>query len=156
MAVVPRCRRRRRPHWKMMHVASVHSNVSEMYVARISHGCYKSRSGCCIYCNGYTRILQAFVPNISSIFSIVCCKCVYLNVAYVSHIYCKCLIWMLRMIYNGFQVFSGVFATVSDACFKFFICFQTYIACMLNVSKVDRLFHLPPRFLLPCLGVSSS
>jgi hypothetical protein len=32
----------------------------------------------------------------------VCCKCVYLNVAYVSHICCKCFIWMLRMFYNVF------------------------------------------------------
>ena len=27
-----------------------------------------------------------------------------------------------------FQVFSGVFANVSDVCFKCFICLQTYVA----------------------------
>jgi hypothetical protein len=30
--------------------------------------------------------------------------------------------------YNCFKCFSGVFASVSDACFKCFICFQTYVA----------------------------
>jgi hypothetical protein len=39
----------------------------------------------------------------------------------------------------AFQVFSGVFASVSEACFKCFICLQTYVA---NISsecfKVDR------------------
>jgi hypothetical protein len=30
-------------------------------------------------------------------------------VAYVSHICCKCFIWMLRMFCNDFQVFSDVF-----------------------------------------------
>jgi hypothetical protein len=31
-------------------------------------------SGCCICCNGYTRILQVYVSNVSSV-SEVCCKC---------------------------------------------------------------------------------
>ena len=61
-------------------------------------------------------------------FSDVCCKCVYLYVAYVSHICCKCFIWMLCMFYNGFQVFLCVFASVSDACFKYFICLRMYVA----------------------------
>jgi hypothetical protein len=44
---------------------------------------------------------------------------------------------------NGFQVFLGVFASVSDACFKCFIC----LLCMLqllhpDVSKVDRGMHM--------------
>ena len=34
--------------------------------------------------------------------------------------------------YNDFQMFSDVFANVLDACFKCFICLQTYIA---NVSS---------------------
>jgi hypothetical protein len=33
-------------------------------------------------------------------------KCVYLNVAYVSHIYCMCFIWMLRMFAKGFKCFQ--------------------------------------------------
>ena len=73
-------------------------------------------------------MLQAFVLNVSSIFSDVCCKCVYLDVAYVLQVCCKCFIWMLRMFYSGF---SYVFASVSDACFKCFICLR-----MLQVLSV--------------------
>jgi hypothetical protein len=35
---------------------------------------------------------------------------------------------MLRTFAMVFKVFSGVFASVSDSCFKCFICFQTYVA----------------------------
>jgi hypothetical protein len=56
------------------------------YVAIISYGCCKSRLRCCICCNSCTCMLQAFVP----VFSDVCCKCVYLDVAYVLHRCCKC------------------------------------------------------------------
>ena len=48
-------------------------------------------SRCCIYCNGYTRMLQVYVSNVSAL-SNVCCKCFYLDVAYVAmpiHKYCK-------------------------------------------------------------------
>ena len=58
--------------------------------------------------NGCTHMLQVSAPNVSSIFSCACCKCVYLDVAYVSH--------MLHVFYldvayvcKCFQVFSGVF-----------------------------------------------
>jgi hypothetical protein len=64
----------------------------------------------------------------TSFFADVCCKCqVCLFVAYVLHIYCKCFIRMLRMFYNGFQVF---FLSISDVCFKCFICLHTYVACV--------------------------
>jgi hypothetical protein len=58
----------------------------------------KSRSRCCICCNGCTRTLPTSIPNVSSIFSDVllqeclsrCCICFahmlqvfYVNVAYV-------------------------------------------------------------------------
>jgi hypothetical protein len=33
--------------------------------------------------------VQASVPNVSSAFLDVCCKCAYLDVAYVSHVCCK-------------------------------------------------------------------
>ena len=73
-------------------------------------------------------MLQASVPNVSSIFLDVCCKYVYLDVAYVSCICCKCFNWMLR----EFTMFSSVlqvfFVSVSDTCFKCFICLQTYVA----------------------------
>ena len=41
--------------------------------AVVSHGCCKSRSGCCICCNGCT-MLQASVPNVLAVLD-VCCKC---------------------------------------------------------------------------------
>jgi hypothetical protein len=59
----------------------------QKYVASVSDGCCKSISGCCICCNGCTRMLQRSVPDVSSVFSDVCYKCVYLNIEYVSHIY---------------------------------------------------------------------
>jgi hypothetical protein len=62
-----------------------------------------------ICCDGCTLILQMSIPNVLSVFSYVCCKCVYLDVAYVSHICCKCFIWMLRMCCNDFSSFSCVF-----------------------------------------------
>jgi hypothetical protein len=41
----------------------------------------------------------------------------YLDVAYVC---------------NDFQVLLGVFASVLDACFKYFICLQTYVASIVS------------------------
>jgi hypothetical protein len=48
---------------------------------------------------------------------------------------CICFTHMLQMFYldvayvwKGFKCFSGVFACASDACFKCFICLQTYVA----------------------------
>jgi hypothetical protein len=64
--------------WLYMYVASVFSNF-----LAISSGC----------CSGYTHMLQVYVPNVSPV-SDVCCKCFYLNVAYVIvviHICCKCI-----------------------------------------------------------------
>ena len=42
--------------------------IFKSYVASVLYGYCKSRSGCCICCNGYTRMLQASVPNVSSVF----------------------------------------------------------------------------------------
>jgi hypothetical protein len=61
-------------------VAKVDHDVA--YVAIIVHVC----------CN-----LQVSIPNVSSVFSDVCCKCVYFDIAHVSYIRCKCFIWMLHM-----------------------------------------------------------
>jgi hypothetical protein len=78
----------------------------------------KSRLGCCICCNDCTRMLQAFIPNVSVVFLDVCCKCVYLNVARVSHICCMCFIWMLYIFCNDFfQVFFRCFYK----CFRFML-----------------------------------
>jgi hypothetical protein len=90
-------------------------------------------------------MLRASVPHVSSIFSDICCKCVYLDIAYISHICCKCFIWMLHMFCNGF---SSVFANVLDICFKCFICLQTYVAdvsseCFKGTSAVAHVAMAP-------------
>jgi hypothetical protein len=54
----------------------------QRYVASVLDGYCKSRSGYCICCNDCTHILQAYVLN-ALFFPDVCCKCVYLDVAYV-------------------------------------------------------------------------
>jgi hypothetical protein len=95
-------------------------------------------------------MLQPSVFNVSSVSSYACCKYVYLDVACVSHIYCKCFILMLHMLYNGFKCFfSGVFASVSSA-------FRRILQVLhLDVLKVEWVLHLRPRFPLPRFGVSS-
>jgi hypothetical protein len=100
-------------------------------VTTASYRCCKSKSGCCICCNGYTRMLQMSVPNVSSVFLDISCKCVYLDVACVLHICCTCFIWMLHMLAMAFKCFSGVsqvfqtyvvnVSSVSDVCYKYFI-----------------------------------
>jgi hypothetical protein len=66
---------------------------------------------CCICCNGYTRMFQMYVSNVSAI-SYVYCKCFYLDVAYVTvaiHICCK------RM----FHLF-WTYVAASASCCKYF------------------------------------
>ena len=42
-----------------------------------------------------------------------------------------------------FKCFSGVSASVSDACFKYFTCLLLYVATIgSDVSKVDRVLHM--------------
>jgi hypothetical protein len=65
--------------------------------------------------------IHVYVLNISSVPSYVRCKCVYLDVIYVSHLCCKCFILMLHIFDNGFSCVFRSFASVSDACFKCFI-----------------------------------
>jgi hypothetical protein len=101
------------------------------------------------------QLLYMYVANVSSQYFIYffrrmlqvhlsgCCiyfthmsQAFYLDVAYVLQLFSS--------------VFSGVFASVSYACFKCCIRLQTYVASVyLNVSKVNRVLHLPPCFLLP-------
>ena len=90
----------------------------------------------CICCNGYTLILQVSIPNVTPIFSDVCCKCVYLDVASVLSGCCVCFTMVFRCFCKCFRCMFQVFH--------------------LDVLKVDRVLHPPPRLLLPCLGVSSS
>jgi hypothetical protein len=92
-------------------------------------------------------------PMFHLFFSNISCKCIYLDVAYVSHICCKCFIWMCY-VYNGFKCFSDVLQM-----------FQTYVSNVLfvlrrmlevlhlNVLKVDQVLHITLRLLLPRLGV---
>ena len=89
------------------HVASVCFECFRYFrgMLQVSDGCYKSRSGCCICCNGCTPMLQRYVTNILSVFLDVRGKCVYLDVAYVSHICCKCFVWMLCMFTVVFKRF---------------------------------------------------
>jgi hypothetical protein len=73
-------------------------------------------------------------------FSDVCRKCVYLDVAYVSHIYvAKCFIWMLRMFTMVFRCFLSVSAYVSSVLYVFFCTLQVLY---LDVLKVDRVLHI--------------
>jgi hypothetical protein len=115
-------------------------------------------------------MLQVFYMNVAKVDR---------DVAYVSmvvHVCCKLLfpmfhlffqkyvvsvfIWMLHMFYTYVViVLSGCYV-----CLQWFQVFQTHVSgdssdfsrmlqvLHLDVSKVDRLLHLPPRLLLPCLG----
>jgi hypothetical protein len=84
-------------------------------------------------------MLQAFISIVSSIFSGLCCECFYLDVAYVSHIYLQvflsgCCICVAMV----FQVFLGVFVSVSDTCFKCFIFLQTHVVKVLSECFKSR------------------
>jgi hypothetical protein len=67
-----------------------------------------------------TSMLQAYVPNVSSVFSDVCCKCV-IWMLHMFHMYIACV---LSRYYVCLQWFLSVFFTCfcSDTCFKCFIC----------------------------------
>ena len=63
---------------------------------------------------------------------------------------CICLQWFSSVFRHFPQVFQMLISCVSSA-------FKLMLQMLhLDVSKVDRTLHLPPRFLLPHLGVSSS
>jgi hypothetical protein len=119
-----------------------------MHVASVSCGCCKSRSGCCICCNGYTRMLQASVPNVSAV-SDGCCTCFiwvlhmfYTYVASVLSRCCICFTLMLQVFHTDVvYVFNMCFPRVSNVCCKYFNCFRTYVAnifsrCCKNRSSV--------------------
>jgi hypothetical protein len=73
-------------------------------------------------------MLQAHVLNVLSVFSDVCCKCVYLDVAYVFTHMMQVFYLDVVHVYNGFKCFQVFLQVFSDACFKCFICFQSYVA----------------------------
>jgi hypothetical protein len=128
----------------------------QRYVVNVSYGCCKSRSECCTYCNGCTRMLQARILNVSSVFFYVCCKCVYLDVTYAFTYMMQVFYLNVAYVYIVFKCFSGVFANVSDACFKSFICFQTYVTIVASGCFKTKSSVASPSspFLLSYLGVS--
>jgi hypothetical protein len=101
-------------------------------VAKVDRGC----------CNGCTRMLQVFVPNILFVLSNICCKCVYLDAAYVSLIccnllsgFCVCLQWfssVFRCFFcKCFKSMFQVFHLSLDICSNCCICmFQKKIGCL--------------------------
>jgi len=109
--------------------------VLQTFVASVSCGCCKSRTRCCICCNGYTPMLfQMFqlIQTCSKYFSWFrrMLHVFYLCVAYVSHLCCKCFIRMLHM-----------FSHICCICFAmathvFFSCFR----CMLQVFQLFRTY----------------
>jgi hypothetical protein len=70
----------------------------------------------------------------------VCCKCVYLDVAYVSHISCMYFIWMLQWFLSIFFMCFRSISSVSTA-FR-----RMLLLLYLDVSTIDRVLHLlsPP------------
>jgi hypothetical protein len=96
-------------HLFQMNVAKVDQNVA--YVAMVAHVCYKG-----------------LFPMFHLCFWTYCCKCVYLNVAYVLHICCRCFICILHVFAMVFKLLSCIFASVSETCFKCYIYLQTYVA----------------------------
>jgi hypothetical protein len=106
------------------------------YVTSVLYECCKSRSGYCICYNGCTWMLQASIPNASSVFSDACYKCIYLDIAFISHICCKCFMKMFRL----FAMVSSISASVSDTCFKCFICLQRYVTS--DASEYFKTRHM--------------
>jgi hypothetical protein len=68
----------------------------------------------------YTRMLQASVPNVSSVFPNVCYKCIYLNIVYVSHVYYKRRVFASFHIHvsSVLSVFFFYVAIIASRCFK--------------------------------------
>jgi hypothetical protein len=101
-------------------VAKVYQDIA--YVAMIVHVCCKR-----------------LAPVFHLCFSDVCCKCVYLDVPYVSHICCKCFIWMLclfAMVLKYFRVFLQVLQMHVSSISSIFFCMLQVLHP--NVSKVYR------------------
>jgi hypothetical protein len=99
------------------------------YVTSVSYVCCKNRSWCCTCCNGCTRMLQASIPNVSSVFLDVRRKCAYLNVAYASHIYCKSMFEMFQLLqsYVAVSIFIlQVTIVLSGCCIYFTPMLQVY------------------------------
>jgi hypothetical protein len=83
--------------------------IFHRYVASVSYECYKSRSGCFICSNGCTRMFKLPFFNVSSAFSDACCKCGYLDVAYVFTHMLQVFYLDVAYVCNDFQMFFMCF-----------------------------------------------
>jgi hypothetical protein len=110
------------------------------FTARVClYQCCKSRSGCCTpyvssVCSKCFICFRRMLQVLSA-----CCKnrsgcCIYMHVASLYFKYFRCFIRMLQVFHldvvyvcNSFQVFSSVFASVSNVRFKYFICLLLYV-----------------------------
>jgi hypothetical protein len=59
-----------------------------------------------------------------------CYKCVYLDVTYVSHIYCKCFYLDMAYVCNGFQVFFMYFYKCFRSMFQVFHLSSDVLCCI--------------------------
>ena len=84
-------------------IAKVYQDVA--YVAMVVHVC----------CKLLFSMFHLFCSD-------ACCKCGSLDVAYVFTHLLQVFYQDVAYVCNGFQVFFSVFTSVSDACFKCFIC----------------------------------
>jgi hypothetical protein len=140
-------------HSDELHSSKQQGDIALALKAHVVSSCFK----CFICLRGMLQVFRMDVAKIDRdvayvamvihicckrmflMFHLLYCKCVYLDVAYVLYICCKRFIWMLRMCCNCFSsVFSCVFVSVSDACFKYFICLQTYVANVVSVCFKSR------------------
>jgi hypothetical protein len=66
-------------------------------------------------------------------------KCVYMDVAYVSRIRCKCFIWMLHMFFNDI---SSVFRCFCKCFRRMFQVFQMHVSSVSSVfTRMLQMFH---------------
>jgi hypothetical protein len=82
----------------------------------------KRDTGCCICYICFQRHIaivcfECFRGMFHLCFLEACCNCVYLDVAYVSHICCMCFIRMLCMVAMVFKRVLGVFFKCFESMF---------------------------------------
>jgi hypothetical protein len=86
-----------------------------------------------------TRMFASVCSHYFICFLDICCKCVYLDIAYVSHICCKCFIWMLRMFVMIFKYFWMFLQVVQIHVSSVSSIFQTYVTSAASgCFKVDQ------------------
>ena len=103
----------------------------------------KSRSGCCICCNGYTRMLQAFVPNVLAI-SDGCCTCficvLHMFHTYVASVSSECCIYFHTYVESVSSRCCVCFAMSTHV---FPSCFERMLQMFpLDIAKIDLVLHM--------------